>query len=194
METHNLFEKLKANDNLHDFLAEYFDFELIDSIESSTKYYFKVDDISKVIGQDTSGGVFAIVGKGEIYNLPVIYISSEGQAGKVGRNFEEFFSIMISCPYWKDLLKFSGNGQLSEMKKANLYLNGELLEDFPEIVTIRNDITSNLNFTLILNPIETLYSSMISEPKYNIFSLEGDEFDSLFNSFVVTDNPLWKNK
>jgi len=101
---------------------------------------------------------------------------------------------MITCPFWSDLLKFSGNGQVSEMKKAFLLLNDELLEDFPEIESVKEKIISTVTFHKISNPVETLFHAMISEPNFTVFSLEGDKFDSLFNSFVVTDNPLWKNK
>ncbi|PAE35452.1 hypothetical protein [Bacillus sp. 7884-1] len=194
METQNLYKKIVANAELLDILSEYFDFEVIEANSNTKDYFFTVDDKATIIAQDASGGFFALIGKGEPENLPVIYISSEGQAGKVGKNLEEFISVMVTCPYWIDLLKFSGNGQVSEMKKALPLLKDETLEDFPEMETFKGKIISELSIYSISNPVETLFESMVSEPHISIFSLEGDKFDSLFNSFVVMDNPLWRNK
>ncbi|MBO9128525.1 hypothetical protein [Bacillus sp. 165] len=194
MKTQNLYKKIMENIELHEILSEYFDFELGDFSLNTKNYFFKVDNSAKVIAQDATGGVFALIGEGETKDLPVIFINSEGQVGKVGHNFEEFFSLMITCPFWRDLLKFSGNGQVIEMKKAFPLLKDELIEDFPEIETVRKKILSELNLNLITNPIETLYESMSSQCNFNVYTLENEKVDSLFSSYVVTDNPLWKNK
>ncbi|PGM54927.1 hypothetical protein [Bacillus sp. AFS053548] len=194
MDTQNLYKKIIANVELFDILSDYFDFELVEPNLNTKDYFFRIDDPATVIAQDATGGVFALIGKAKTDYLPVIFISSEGQVGKVGNNFVEFFSIMISCPYWRDLLKFSGNGQFSEMKKAYPLLKDELLEDFPEIETVMRKVTSELSLNLITNPVEALYEAMTSQTNFIVYSLEGEEFESLFNSHIVTDNPLWKKK
>jgi hypothetical protein len=80
------------------------------------------------------------------------------------------------------------------MMKAQPFLEAEIIEDFPGIEDIKDKVISQLLVEEISHPIETLYDSMISQPQISVFSLEGDKYDSLFNSFVVTDNPQWKNK
>jgi hypothetical protein len=189
---HKLIQKIEKSE-LKNIIQEYFDFEIIEPNSNTKEYFFKMNEKVIVIAKDASGGIFVLVDE-ELKNKPIIYISSDGEAGKVGENFEEFFALMITCPNWQDLLKFSGNGQVSEMIKAYSFLKNETLEDYPEIETITDKIISELSINKISNPVETLYKSMVSDPQFSVFSLEGDEFDSLFNSFVVTDNPLWKNK
>ncbi|UKS26613.1 hypothetical protein LOZ80_34720 [Paenibacillus sp. HWE-109] len=194
MGTKSIYHKIVSNTELINFLSEYYDFEIVEANSNTKDYFFEVDDKATIIAQDASGGAFALYGYGDEEDLPVIFISSEGQAGKVGKNFEEFLGIMISCPYWRDLLKFSGNGQLTEMLKSQFFLEDEVLEDFPEIENVKNKVISLLSINELSKPVETLYESMVSEPYVLVLSLEGENFDSLFNTFLVTDNPLWKNK
>ncbi|OIJ15499.1 hypothetical protein BKP35_00445 [Anaerobacillus arseniciselenatis] len=192
--TDNLFQKIVTNTEIVDTLSKYYDFEIVDPATNSNDYFFKADEEITVIAEDASGGVFALFHSRDDDSLPVVYISSEGQAGKVGRNFEEFLKIMIVCPYWRDLLKFSNDGQLSEMIKAQPFLVDDTLEDFPEIISVKDKVLSALSLNDVVNPVEMLHKSIVSEPRVSIFSLEDEKFESLFNSFVVTDNPLWKRK
>ncbi|MGG4196420.1 hypothetical protein ABEW50_23595 [Paenibacillus jamilae] len=91
-------------------------------------------------------------------------------------------------------MKFSGNGQVSEMRRALPFLKDEILEDFPNIEEYKNMIISELSLWTISDPVQSLYNSIVSEPQIPVFSIEGGKFDSLFNSYVVTDNPHWRNK
>ncbi|MBM6616320.1 hypothetical protein [Bacillus suaedaesalsae] len=191
----SLYNKIIDNPEIAEVLTDYFDFEILGVPSYNTEsYYFNVEDTVKVIAQDAAGGVFAFVGSDDEENLPIIYISSEGQAGKVGRNFKEFISLMVSCPNWQDLLKFSGNGQLSEMVKALSFLEDELLEDFPNIEDVKKTVRSELSIDIIFNPADVLFMTMKSEPKIVVIDNDGDELESLFNSFTVMDNPEWRNK
>lgn len=194
METPKLFTTILSKPEIVDILIEYYDFEVIEPNSDTEEFYFKVDEKVTIIAQDASGGIFALIGSGEVENLPVIYIDSEGQAGKVGKSFNSFISIMLACPYWRDLLKFSGNGQITEMMKAQPFLEAEIVEDYPGIEGVKDIVISQLLIEELSHPAEALYESMISKPQISVFSLEGDIYDSLFNSFVVTDNPQWKSK
>jgi hypothetical protein len=189
-----LFQKINDSIDVKNILLEYYDFETVDASSRTEDYFFDVDDEVTVIAQDASGGVFTFYGSGEDMDLPIVFISSEGEAGKVGRNFEEFLGIMIACPYWRDILKFSGNGQLVEMFKSQPFLEAEILEDFPGIINAKKKLISMLDIIEVPKPVETLYEAMTSEPHIVIKSLEGEKFDSLFNRFVANENSLWKNK
>ncbi|MBB6451658.1 hypothetical protein HNQ94_000079 [Salirhabdus euzebyi] len=192
--TNNFFQKIITNTEIVNTLSEYYDFEIVDHTTNTNDYFFKADQEINVIAKDASGGVFALIHSGYSDIFPVVYISSEGQAGKVGRSLEEFLTIMMVCPYWRDLLKFSDEGQLSEMIKAQPFLIEDTLEDFPEIMSVKEYVLSILSLNEVNNPVELLHKSMVSEPHVSIYSLEDEKFESLFNSFVVTDNPLWKSK
>ncbi|GED16955.1 hypothetical protein [Aneurinibacillus migulanus] len=190
----SLYQKINSNAEIKNILSNYYDFDIVEPNSHTEDFYFKANDKVTVVAQDGSGGVYALYGSGEDVDLPVVFISSEGEFGKVGRNFEEFIGIMIACPYWRDLLKFSGNGKLLEMLKSQPFLEDEVLEDFPGIDAAEKKLISLLNISVVPKPVEMLYESMFSEPQIVITSFEGEKFDSLFNSFVANDNPLWKNK
>ncbi|MGX6444149.1 hypothetical protein ACWM35_13110 [Neobacillus sp. K501] len=189
-----MFTTILSKPEIVDNLIEYYDFEVIEPNSDTEEFYFKIDEKATILAQDASGGIFVLIGSGEVEKLPVIYIDSEGQAGKVGKSFNGFISIMLACPYWRDLLKFSGNGQISEMMKAQPFLEAEMVEDYPGIADIKGKVISQLLIEELFHTVETLYESMISQPQISVYSLEGDKYDSLFNSFVVADNPQWKNK
>lgn len=83
---------------------------------------------------------------------------------------------------------------MTEMMKAQPFLESEIVEDYLGLVDIKDKVMTELLIEELSHPVDTLYESMISQPQISVFSLEGDKYDSLFNSFVVTDHPQWKNK
>ncbi|MGG5178659.1 hypothetical protein ACQYAC_04850 [Bacillus sp. MM09(2025)] len=194
METPKLFATILSKPEIVNYLIEYYDFELIEPNSDTEKFHFKVDEQVAIIAQDVSGGIFSLIGSGEVEKRPVLYIDSEGKAGKVGKSFNGFISLMLACPYWRDLLKFSGNGQMTEMMKTQPFLESEIVEDYLGLVDIKDKVMTELLIEELSHPVDTLYESMISQPQISVFSLEGDKYDSLFNSFVVTNHPQWKNK
>src|SRR5271170_5013890 len=66
--------------------------------------WFTVDGIKTVhpIGEDGSGGVFALLPPSQ----RVLYVSSEGQAGIIAASFEAFIRLLVSHPYWPDILHY----------------------------------------------------------------------------------------
>ena len=49
----------------------------------------------------------------------IIHASSEGGAGVIAADIDEFITLSVACPYWRDLLReFSGGGKLDEMRRA----------------------------------------------------------------------------
>jgi hypothetical protein len=103
LETPKLFASILDKPEIVDFLIEYYDFEVIESISNTEEFYFKVEEKAKIVAQDASGGIFALIGESELEKLPVIYVSFKGQAGKIAKSFNDFLSIMLACPYWRDL-------------------------------------------------------------------------------------------
>ena len=69
-----------------------------------------------ILNLSTGGGFLAYGdGDGDFDQMPILYVTSEGQAGKVASNLSEWLAIVVAVPYWQDLLKFSGGGDLAEM-------------------------------------------------------------------------------
>jgi len=87
-------------------LGNYLDFELL-NIDKGTDWITLSPNYStEVIAGAGSGGVYVAYGEGEIEKRPILFISSEGQAGKLGNDLSEFVAMIIEIPYWFDLLKF----------------------------------------------------------------------------------------
>ncbi|WP_214480773.1 hypothetical protein [Bacillus sp. SM2101] len=104
-----LLKTIEKNRDICDILMEYFDLEIITPNLDVKKFHFETSVETMIIAEDGSGGIFALLHNEGLEDLPVYYINSEGQAGKVGENFEQFLSMIITIPYWLDLLKFSGD-------------------------------------------------------------------------------------
>jgi hypothetical protein len=187
-----LYELIHGNKKIEEILEWPFDFILVTPTLDTTEYYFKTEEQALCVAEDASGGVFALWGDGDINEREVIYVSSEGQAGKIANNFDYLISLILLCPFWSDLLKFSGQGQISEMRKAYPLLVKEYEEDIPELEESRNYIFSMLPLPKIDDPVKKLYDSVVSQQNITIKSNDGYIFEGLFNSFLVENNPSWR--
>jgi len=147
----------------------------------------------RIFAHDGSGGVFAECGAHD--PKPILHITSEGEAGIIGRHLQEAVQIVAALPCWRDYLKFSGGGQLAEMLRAAPLLEEMIHEDEPNIDNIRKMIFSSLNLDHLEDPIANLHQAVsnLSEA-YLVVDEEANVFGPLFNKFVVTDNPKWKDK
>jgi hypothetical protein len=56
-----------------------------------------------------------VYGTGDREQLPILYVTSEGQAGTIAPHLTALLGTFVGAPYWQDLLKFSGGGDLGEM-------------------------------------------------------------------------------
>jgi hypothetical protein len=172
-------------------LGNYLDFELL-NIDKGTDWITLSPNYStEVIAGAGSGGVYVAYGEGEIEKRPILFISSEGQAGKLGNDLSEFVAMIIEIPYWFDLLKFSGGGKLSEMRKTAQFMFAEFNEEYPDYNKAKTILKSKLAVANISDPIALLHSYM-QNSDCKVLASEGWEYESLFNIFVSSDNKAWK--
>ena len=172
-------------------LGDYLDFEL-SNIDRRTDWITLVPNYStEVIAGEGSGGVYIAYGESEIEKRSILFISSEGQAGKLANNLLEFVSMIIDIPYWFDLLKFSGGGQLSEMRKTARFMVAEFNEEYPDYNNAKTMLKSKLALTNTSDPIALLHSC-VENPECKVLASDGWEYESLFNTFVSSDNNAWK--
>jgi hypothetical protein len=140
----------------------------------------------------------AAQGAGGIYGLlaprssdgPLAFVSSEGQAGVIAPSLAAGLSLILTAPYWFDLAKFSGNGQLSEMRRALPYLEIEIAEDMPQARELGARLLAHFGLRPLPDPPRALYESMAMP--LHLFLSSGEELDSLYNRFTVDDNPQWR--
>jgi len=107
-------ETLAANAEAVEKLSFTSDFEL--ETDAGEPLYFSVDGVADVarLGRDGAGGDFVQL----LPSQRVLYVSSEGQAGVVAADIGEFVALLVACPYWRDILKYSANGDLHQMRRA----------------------------------------------------------------------------
>jgi hypothetical protein len=134
-------------------------------------------------GRDSTGGAFVELPG----SLRVLYVSSEGQAGIIAANLAEFITMIVACPYWHDVLKFSGKGSLHEMRRAATALEATM-DDDDDLDEARDYLKSQLGLVEPADPVGALHlavstSNVVVRP-------DGNPCRSLFNVFTVDDNPM----
>ncbi len=172
-------------------LAWPFDFNVIQTHEDGSWVKLTPSLPFTLLAIEGSGGVYLAYGKSRLEQCPILFASSEGQAGKIANNLEEFLSLLMVIPYWFDLLKFSGNGNLEEMRKTAIFMEQEYKEDFSELPDIRKQLIKQLNIKNIDDPISVLHER-IHETDCTVVADDGWRYESLFNSFTSSENPSWK--
>lgn len=192
MNVPSIYKRLTENSSVVDILEWPFDFEICEPHLLSNDWPISLSEELVVLAEDGSGGAYCIQEKIDPEESSVIFLSSEGQAGKVAKDLTEFLTIVVSLPYWRDLLKFSAGGELEEMRKAMPFLNAEILEDEPEIISKNKLISKALNLPTLADPVQTLFNSVKSGTAVEINAADGSSYEGLFNTFSVSDNRSWQ--
>ena len=192
MNVPSIYKRLSENPAVIDILGWPFDFEICEPYVLSRDWPISLSEELIVLAEDGSGGVYTLHENIDPEKSSVVFLSSEGQAGKVAADFTEFLAIMVALPYWRDLLKFSAGGELEEMRKAVPFLEGEILEDEPEIRSKKKLIYKALNLPTLADPIQTLFNSVKSGIAIEIKGNDGFSYEGLFNTFSVSDNRSWQ--
>jgi hypothetical protein len=150
--------------------------------------WFTIDgiDAPRQIGSDGSGGAFVLLPPQK-----VLYVSSEGRAGIVADTFEAFIQLVVARPYWLDILKFSGGGDLQEMRRAAEALEATL-DDEDVINGAREEIRKGLGLGEADDPVEALYETIAASDAI-VRATDGSPFTTLFNRFSIDDNPMLRN-
>jgi hypothetical protein len=149
--------------------------------------WFSVDGVKDFqrFGRESTGSEFVL--------LPgspqrVLYVSSEGAAGILAADFEEFIKLIVACPYWRDILKFSGSGKLEEMRRAAVALEATYDGD-DEVDEARRFFTSQFGLAEPDDPVGALHRA-VSNSHVVVRPPDGQPCMSLFNSFTVDDTPF----
>jgi hypothetical protein len=166
-------------------LGQWHDFQ--PGAESGEPAWFAVDGISafRQIGRDGAGGFFALLPPAHC----VLYVSSEGQAGIVAADFEAFIQLIVAHPYWHDILHFSGNGRLGEMRRAAEALEATL-DDGEEVDESRDWLRSAFALAEPADPVGALHRAVSTSDAVVRPHGGGEPFTTLFNRFTIDDSPL----
>ncbi|MGC4815624.1 hypothetical protein ACLQ29_34435 [Micromonospora sp. DT228] len=146
----------------------------------------------KVVAGDFTGGRFFLCGEPRSIR-PVLYASSEGQAGLIGRSLAEALQFMVGLPSWWDCLKFSGDGDVVTMNLAAEHLQRDELTDRPGITARRSQLATALSLDLETVPVlvTRLRDVVVGTTPDFVFTDETGEYESLFGPWHPSRNPSW---
>jgi len=181
-------ETLAANEDAVERLDWMFGFRI--DIEPAEPVWFKVDGIERIrpIGQDGAGGVFAM-----LPDSRVLYVSSEGEAGVLAADFKAFIELVAACPYWHDILKYSGQGQLSEMRRAAAALAAmNCDEEDEDLKEARDFLKSRFGIDEPADPVGALHE-VVSTSDVVVRTPHGNACTTLFNGFTIDNAPLLRD-
>jgi hypothetical protein len=142
------------------------------------------------IAGDFTGGTFFLCGDPQ-ESRPVLYASSEGQAGLIGQSLAEALEIMGGLPSWYDCLKFSGGGDLSVMQTTA----DHLLRDEPENDGHRVHLGAVLAWerASVAELLARLHAAVsTTAPDYVLTVETGEEYETLFGPWLPSRNPSWR--
>ena len=192
-----LLKALRTSSEVQALLKRDFDFYTIQTPDASSHLRVTKGTDYELIATDPSGGEFALCRHKTLTERPLLFASSEGQAGIIGRSLSEGLSIILKIPYWQDCLKFSGGGQLVEMRRVLPFLESDALAYMPHIGSSRQILRKRLALENSVDPVQTLYSAVTElSPSFPFFANDGSMFGSLFNrfGFTVESNAVWRRR
>ena len=148
--------RLAGDSELCSILGWPFDFRVVTEQPPETWYSIEGAGSPRVIGRGSTGGDYVL--------LPasgrVLFASPERAAGIVAGGAMEFFSLIVELPYWQGLLKFSGGGQLEEMRRAAPELEEMALGSEPGLNVLRDIVRSKLNLAIAGDPVGRLHRAV----------------------------------
>jgi hypothetical protein len=175
---------LAANDEVAERLSWIFDFRL--ELEAHQSDWFTIDgfETHRHIGREGAGGVFV-----QLPDQRILYISSEGQAGIIASDFNAFMQLIVTHPYWQDLLKFSGGGKLAEMRRAAIALKAMTADEEEDLEEAREYVKSELTLKEPVDAIAALHRAVSTSNVIVRSSFDGNPAQSLFNTFTADSSP-----
>jgi hypothetical protein len=186
---------LRASSDAKRILEYDFDFIPVASLIPSRLFRFRDATSYEPVGGDAAGGEFVLCESRNLPTRPLLYASSEGQAGIIAQSLHDGLSIIVDLPYWQDCLKFSSHGQLAEMQRVVPLAESDLLADRPQTASRRQALRTLLGLSQLPDPVCALHTAVTDlSPQYAVCSSEGWPFEPLFNKFTVKSNPEWRRR
>ncbi|MFI6678228.1 hypothetical protein [Kribbella sp. NPDC050470] len=187
-----ILEMVRLDQGLAELLWEVCEFDLTRGDHGEPVHLSSGYALEGIAG-DFSGGTFFLCGERRSIR-PVLYASSEGQAGLIGHSLAGALEAMIGLPSWWDCLKFSGGGDLVTMQSAAEHLQRDELRDEPELGARRVQLATALSLELATVPLllAGLRDAVASTtPDFALTVETGEQYESLFGPWLPSRNPSW---
>ncbi|MCX5318080.1 hypothetical protein [Streptomyces sp. NBC_00154] len=188
----DLLQRIDENRELSALLADAFEFDVRRKMGSESPRLASGLPLEGIAG-DFTGGMFYLCGTTD-NPRPVLYASSEGDAGIIATDLSEALALVVGFPYWRDSLKYSAGGDLDAMESATAFLCRDMIVNRPAIGTEQSWTAESLCV-----PLETpsvlvarLRAAVKSAGPDFAFIDETGEYGSLFGPFSPSRNQRWQ--
>lgn len=188
-----ILEMVRQDPGLAELLCEVCEFDLSRGDHGEPVHLSSGQALEGIAG-DFTGGTFFLCGQRRP-TRPVLYASSEGQAGLIGRSLADALEVMVGLPSWWDCLKFSGDGDLATMRSTAEHLQRDEIKDEPDTAARRIQLETALSLNLAPVPVllARLRDAVAGTAPDFVLTLDtGEEYDPLFGSFTPDRNPGWR--
>lgn len=111
-------------------LRDHFDMELLEDFDDPENEdgHLTYSILGKTFARDGSGGEFILLKDGTVG-----YWGSEGQCGRMAEWLGDFFSLIVNCPWWMDVVKACKFGDPFDSDEALQRLIDDLQEEYCHI-------------------------------------------------------------
>ena len=186
-----LLETIHADEDLADLLAEVCEFDVSRAKHDEPERLSSGKALESVAG-DFSGGTFFRCGPPGS-TRPVLYASSEGQAGIIAGSLAEAVETMAGLPAWRDCLAYSADGDLAAMRSAAEKLARDEREKWPDVAEKRVELLRALAVTP--PPVPELLARLRdavagTAPDFVLVDEAGEEYGTLFGEWSLDRKPL----
>ncbi|MFB7756432.1 hypothetical protein ACFC18_43665 [Streptomyces sp. NPDC056121] len=191
----HVLDLIRGNPDVSNLLEGAFDFD-ISRGDQGEDIRLSSGALMRGFASDAAGGTYFLCGEPS-GRQPVVYASSEGQAGLIADDLTAALEIIIGLPCWHDCLKFSGGGDVEAMQIAAGHLEQDLAEYEPDIGEHRARLADalSLDMTSTAELVSKLREAVArTEPDHVLLGDEGEDgaYESLFGTFLPSDNPGWR--
>ncbi|HTJ67425.1 MAG TPA: hypothetical protein VL551_07850 [Actinospica sp.] len=190
----DLLRRIRGNTELALFFAEYPEFDIAGS-DYGDDPRVASGTVLEAIAGDGTGGAFYLCGA-DASERPVLYASSEGEAGIIARGFAEAVDLMSGLPYWRDCLGYSDNGDLETMQQVATLLRSDLLANHPDADADQTRAAELLGRARTPVPllVTRLHAAVASAGSGFVFSDATGEYGGLFGPFAPSRNTSWQDR
>lgn len=190
----DLLRRIRENTDLAAFLAEFPEFD-INRHEPRDEPRLTSGTPLHAIAGDFTGGMFYLCGD-EPPTQPVLYASSEGEAGVIAPSLPDALDILIGLPYWRDCLTYSADGDLDTMQSAAALLQQDLSQDRPEADAAQAHAAELIGSArrTITELVQRLHAAVSGAGPEFVFTDATGEYGGLFGPFEPSRNSRWDGR
>ncbi|MER5267449.1 hypothetical protein ABTZ99_35675 [Actinosynnema sp. NPDC002837] len=168
-----MFDRIKGNARAAELLATVFDFDL-DRAEHGEPVWPSWDGEFRPVAGDAAGGTFYACGG------PVLYASSEGEAGVLAADPTAAIQLVVGVPTWHDVVTRAPD--LDAMRAAFASTLAEFLEHEPDLDRHQAEVSAELGLDRV--PVDELLIRLRAaltelSPDFRLLNEEGEEYDPL---------------